>query len=269
MKLYKCWNSDITVKSDVLFIWAESEDSARDGIANINSKKESFKDWLFDTTLGELLDEGVDPRLFQMLDVGEQASANEVYRQLQLPEWTVEEIFIPQNCDLIACYPEDLENSDEVILVSVPLDVQDGLDFIYEVLAEDLANKEHFINFVHDYGINCSLAEFFFQDEQGTYLFEFDNKLGRVLPNEWVMDMFDGDLRECHRYIDEQFENNVSEFFTDEPGNSVIYLNFMSSKDTSNLDSNFVKYVAKKLLIHNEKYRYLKYEIERVLPYDL
>lgn len=265
LRLYKCWNSDITVKSDVLFIWAENEQSAKDGIANIKSKEESFHNWLFDTTLSELLEENIDPRLFHSLIDGEQAFANEVYRTIQLKEWTLEEIHVPKNCELIVCYPNDLDNKDSVILVSVPIDVADTLDYVYSELAYHLANEEYYQGHVKEYAVNAGLCEGFWTDSDGMYLYD---EMNEYQPNEWILDMFDGDIREAYKYMDEQFEERVKEFFESEPGYSQIYLDYMKdkNKDDSNLDMDFIRYCAKQELM---KDKYIDYEFVQVDNYDL
>ncbi|MEC1780057.1 hypothetical protein [Schinkia azotoformans] len=261
MKLFKCWNSDITVNHDIMVMFAESEEDAKSKIVEARSKDECFRDWLlYDTCLDEVINDlKGNYEVFEHLAKGNiNKFSEEVYRTIDLKNWSIEEYFVDKYSDVFVCYESYLDNKDSCQVVSVPFDAHDPEDYIYRALAERLAEEEHFRNFVSDAAVNMTFAEQFWHDEKG-YVFE-----------EYELDIrgdiyrkFNWDISKANNYIEKCFVNNVKEFFQ-EPQYADIFLEHVKNYDPNvetDFNEEFYIYCAKKLI---EEGKYTSYQIEQV-----
>ncbi|MEC1768301.1 hypothetical protein [Schinkia azotoformans] len=261
MRLFKCWNSDITVNHDIMVMFAEDEEDAKNQIAEARSKDECFRDWLlYDTCLDEVVNDlqGNCDVFEHLADGNIDGFAKAVYRAIDLKNWSIEEYFVG-NGEVFACYESFLDDENSCQVVSVPDNVFYYKDYIYGVLAERLAEEEHFRNFISDAAVNMTFAEQFWHDEKG-YVFE-----------EYELDIrgdiyrkFNWDISKANDYIENCFVKNVKEFFQDEPQYTEIFLEHVKNYDPNvepDFSEEFYIYCAKKLI---EEGKYTSYQIEQV-----
>lgn len=263
MRLFKCWNCDITDKHDIMVLFAEDEEDAKNKIVEARSKDECFRDWLlYDSCLDEIIsDLKGNYEVFEDLVKGNiDEFANAVYRTIDLKNWTVDEIFVDRYSDVFACYESYLDDENSCQVVSVPFDIYDPEEYIYRALAERLAEEEHFRLYVEEVACNAGLVEQFWKDSKG-YVFRCDYEFD--IRGD-ICEKFNGDKKKANEYIEDCFVKNVKEFFKEEPQYSEIFLEHLKDYDPDTETSfglEFYIYCAKKLI---EEGSYISYEIERV-----
>ncbi|MEC1725873.1 hypothetical protein P9E34_14235 [Schinkia azotoformans] len=261
MRLFKCWNSDITVNHDIMVMFAEDEEDAKNQICEARSKDECFRDWLlYDSCLDEIIkDLHGKCEVFEHLAKGNiDEFAKAVYRAIDLKLWTVEEYFVDKYSVVFACYESFLDDVESCQVVSVPENVFDYKDYIYRALAERLAEEEHFRNFVSDAAVNMTFAEQFWHDEKGYVFEEFELDIRGD-----IYCKFNWDIHEANNYIEKCFVNNVKEFFQ-EPQYADIFLEHVKNYDPNvepDFSEEFYIFIAKKLI---EEGKYTSYQIEQV-----
>lgn len=262
MRLFKCWNSDITVNHDIMIMFAESEDDAKSKIVEARSKDECFRDWLlYDTCLDEVINDlKGNYEVFEHLAKGNiNEFEEEVYKAIDLKLWTIEEYFVDRYSEAFACYESFLDDEDSCQVVTVPENVFDYKDYIYGVLAERLAEEEHFRQYISDPAVNMTLCESFWRDEKGYVFEEFEFDIRKD-----IYQKFNWDIPKANNYIEKCFVNNVKDFFKEEPQYSEIFLEHVKNYDPNvetDFSEEFYIYCAKKLI---EEGKYTSYQIEKV-----
>lgn len=245
-----------------MVLYANSEEDAKNQIAEARSKDECFRDWLlYDSCLDEIINDlQGNCEVFEHLADGNlDEFAKAVYRAIDLKNWTIDEIFVDKYSDVFACYESFLDNEESCQVVTVPFDIHDPEEYIYRALAERLAEEEHFRNFVSDAAVNMTFAEQFWHDEKGYVFEEFELDI-----REDIYRRFNWDIPKANNYIENCFVKNVKEFFQDEPQYAEIFLEHVKNYGTeveTDLSEEFYIYCAKKLI---EEGKYTSYEIEPV-----
>ncbi|MEC1786070.1 hypothetical protein [Schinkia azotoformans] len=261
MRLFKCWNSDITVNHDIMIMWAKDEQAALNKIVEARSKDECFRDWLlYDSCLDEVINDlQGNCEVFEHLADGNlDGFAEEVYKAIDLKLWTIEEYFVDRCSVVFACYESFLDDEDSCQVVTVPENVFDYKDYIYGVLAERLAEEEHFRQYISDPAVNMTFCESFWHDEKGYVFEEFELDI-----REDIYRKFNWDIPKANNYIEKCFVNNVKDFFK-EPQYADIFLEHVKNYDPNvepDFNEEFYIYCAKKLI---EEGKYTSYQIEPV-----
>ncbi|MGG3683948.1 hypothetical protein [Aeribacillus composti] len=260
MKLYKAYYVDIYDEKDVLIFFAENEEKAFEYICEQNV--DDFVKYLIDDTcFGELLEE-IEPfyneAIQHIAKKDFEKFARLYWMNIQKPLWTLEEIDVPEEMDVYACYPKDVLEKNDVEIVFVEKDLTDE-DEIKEFVLNNIANrestKEQFRDFVNDKAINMSFNERFYCDEKG---FIFAEGLPIRL-REDVFEKFEYDESK----LSEFWLNNVNEFFEDNDTYRDWYIEYITNKKEPDiLDDGFYFYVAKKLLENGD---WIQYDIKKVV----
>jgi hypothetical protein len=259
LRLFKAFRTDcVDSKEAVFFLWADGEQEAFDGIANIRSKDNCFIDYLFnDSSLDEILEdlEG-NEHIFGALMEGKKTFANEVFRLTDLKQWQVEEYFVPKEHHLFVAYSKDITDVDDAQLIAVPFDVQDVEGYVVDQLAEKESQEEHFREYVEDKAVNMSFNErFFYEDNE--WIFESNPPL-RVRENIKYRAAFDEVT--VDEYVDSLWLLNVDKFFEDITFRKQ-YINYITNVEEPSFSDEFYFYVCKKLIKDKD---WTEFEIEQV-----
>lgn len=260
MKLYKAYYVDIYDEKDVLIFFAENEEKAFEYICDQNV--EDFVQYLIDDTcFGELLEE-IEPFYNEAIQYIAKKDfvkfARLYWMNIQKPLWTLEEIDVPEEMDVYACYPKDVLEKNDVEIVFVEKDLTDE-DEIKEFVLNNIANRESiregFRGFVRDKAINMSFNERFYCDDKG---YIFADGLPIRLRDD-VLEKFGYDESK----ISDFWLNNVNEFFKENDTYRDLYIEYITTnKEPDILEDGFYFYVIKKMLENGE---WIEYDIRKVV----
>ncbi|MEH6957769.1 hypothetical protein [Neobacillus drentensis] len=216
MRLFKVYDPGyIEEYSQCLGIWAESEQQALRKMATIQVELDLYDD-PYETVMNE---------------------------------FKVEEYYPAHDCDVYMCYEKDMDFAYDVQVIFVPHMVSNVESYLFDQLADYNSKLVHFIDYVNDTAINMSLAEMFYQDENG-YVFDFhlddDDELLQVRDD--IKEKAKAVGKSVDSYIDSLFFENVNKFFADNNGYRNEYLSYIYANDEPFFEDEFYFYVSKKLM---------------------
>lgn len=269
MRLFKCWKDHAEEKEDFVITWAKDENEAKEKIVALRSQDDWFYDYVFeDMNFQEFLEiiKGKESELFSIIN-DEDELVKFIYRNTELHCWTVDEYYYnPRMVDVFACFPKDIVDHEDIQIVSVPFDAVDPEEVIYSELASRLADDEFLRSYVEQPCIDGGLAEMFWKDTNGRYVFDEFNEM--EIRND-IVGLFDGNMEAANKFIHSCFYKNVREFFSEAVGLDYAeqYLFYIKHYDPDadiklEFDHDFYEYCSRKLL---ESGKYITYEIEQVI----
>lgn len=279
LRLYKCYRNDsVDDSKDCVVIWADGKPDAWEKLTHILKHYDYEQDSLLDdSSINELINLAKNDYLLfaPLLNGNKDEFVRLMIKTSEKDDWAIEQqLDVKPDSDVYVAYPKEfVAGQHDVFIVYLPkrYDNKDRTKEVLSEVAKELSYDPFLIEYASEYCVNSGLNNEFYVID-GHYSYCDENH--EFLPASHIMRKFNGDEKAARQYILEQWERNVDSFFSGNPKLGKQYKDYIRvqvPKHFKNIheyippfENEFFYYVIKKLLLNNDRYNYMAYDIVKV-----